>query len=383
MAFSSGFFNSKGLDRTYTAEDFTSYLSSLICNGIQDNCGDCFAITANGDLTVTIGSGKAWINGHYFINDTSHTLDLSRYVDESLSKYLIIGIYCDTSDSVRKCDMEVKAGTAATSPIIPAFSNSKTRTYLTLASIYLRAGTDEIKQSNISDYRESASKCGYVKCILGKCKVSEMLAELVQIRKDISGLKDGSLSDAVKELQHLAFNTADRVVFTKDEDGRLYYQDADGNNVTGEVKIDGIPYLFAANGVLKTDWRTVFGKRYFYDTQTGNIQLGWVDYMDKKYYVTLSEGKLVNQHRTIDGKRYWFDSYGVATKSRCINYPDADGDGMVTATDASTVLQFSSSCGVGEYTNDENGWEQFLADRAANASSENTASENSENGGES
>lgn len=58
MAFYSGFFNSKGLDRTYTAEDFTSYLSSIICNGIQDNYGDCFAITANGDLTVTIGSGR-------------------------------------------------------------------------------------------------------------------------------------------------------------------------------------------------------------------------------------------------------------------------------------------------------------------------------------
>lgn len=383
MAFYSGFFNSKGLDRTYTAENFCDYLGSIICNGIQDNYGDCFSVKANGDLTVTIGSGKAWINGHYFINDTSHTLDLSRYMDESLGKYLVIGIYCDTSDAVRKCDMEVKAGTAATSPIIPTFANSKTRAYLTLASIYLRAGTTEIKQSNISDYRENTTRCGYVRCILGKCEVSEMLAELIQIREDLSGLKDGSLSEAVKELQHHSFNTADSVVFTKDEDGRLYYQDADGNNVTGEIKIDGIPYLFATNGVLKTDWRTVFGKRYFYDTQTGNIRLGWVEYLDKKYYVTLSEGKLVNQHRTIDGKRYWFDSYGVATESRCINYPDANGDGMVTATDASTVLQFSSACGVGEYTNDENGWEQFLADRAANASNENTASENSENGGES
>ena len=185
MAFSSGFFNSKGLDRTYTAEDFTSYLSSLICNGIQDNYGDCFAITANGDLTVTIGSGKAWINGHYFINDSVYTLDLSRYVDESLSKYLIIGIYCDTSDSVRKCDIEVKAGTAATSPMMPVFTNSKTKTYLTIASVYLRAGTTEIKQSNISDYRESASKCGYVRCILGKCKVTDMLSQLAEITEQM------------------------------------------------------------------------------------------------------------------------------------------------------------------------------------------------------
>lgn len=377
MAFYSGFFDSKGLDRTYTAEDFTSYLSSLICNGILDSYGDCFSVTVNGDLTVTIGSGKAWINGHYFINNSAYTLDLSRYVDESLSKYLVIGIYCDTSDSVRKCDMEVKAGTSATSPIIPTFTGSKTRTHLTIASIYLRAGTTEIKQSNISDYRESVSKCGYVKCILGKCKVSEMLAELIQIREDLSGLKDGSLSDAVKELQHHAFNTADRVVFTKDEDGRHFYQDTDGNNVTGEIKIGGIPYQFAPNGVLQTGFRTVFGKRYYYDPQTGNIKLGWVEWAGNPYYVTLSEGKLVNQHRTIDGKRYWFDSYGVATESNSKSYPDTDGDGAVNASDASTVLQFSSSCGAGEYTNDENGWEQFLADKAAD-----TASENNENGGE-
>lgn len=42
MAFHSGFFNSKNLDRTYTAENFNDYLSSIICNGIQDNYGDCF-----------------------------------------------------------------------------------------------------------------------------------------------------------------------------------------------------------------------------------------------------------------------------------------------------------------------------------------------------
>lgn len=363
MAFSYGFFDSRGLDRTYTAEDFTSYLSSLICNGILDTYGDCFKVTANENLSVTIGTGKAWIGGHYFINDSPYTLDLSRYVDESMSKYLIIGIYCDTSDTVRKCDIEVKAGTAATTPAIPNFANSQTKTYLTLAAVRLNAGVTEIKQSGITDYRESSTKCGYVRCILGKCKVSEMLDEMVQIRQDLSGLKDGSLSDAVKELQHLVFNTADRIIFKKDDEGRLFYKDSQGNNVTGNIKINGIPYQFAADGVLKTGWRTVFGKRYYYDPQTGNIQLGWVDYTDDRYYVTLSEGKLVNQHRTIDGKRYWFDSYGVAKESRCVNYPDADGDGRVDAMDASTALSFSAACGAGEYTNDENGWEQFLIDR--------------------
>lgn len=125
---------------------------------------------------------------------------------------------------------------------------------------------------------------------------------------------------------------------------------------------------FPINSPLTAYFRRVFGKRYYYDPQTGNIRLGWVEWAGNPYYITLSEGKLVNQHRTIDGKRYWFDSYGVATESRCTNYPDANGDGMVTATDASTVLQFSSACGVGEYTDDENGWEQFLNDTYGNKS---------------
>ena len=80
MVFYSGFFNSKGLDRTYTAEDFTEYLSSIICNGILDTYGQNFSLTASAvGLRVILGTGKAWINGHYFVNDTRHTIDLAEY----------------------------------------------------------------------------------------------------------------------------------------------------------------------------------------------------------------------------------------------------------------------------------------------------------------
>ena len=96
MSFSYGFFNAQNLDRVYTAEDFTAYLSSLICNGILDTYRQCFAPTVK-NLSVTFGTGKAWIDGHYFISDTLHTIDLSSYVDESLNRYVAIGIYCDRS----------------------------------------------------------------------------------------------------------------------------------------------------------------------------------------------------------------------------------------------------------------------------------------------
>ena len=89
MAFSFGFFNAKNLDRTYTAENFNDYLGSIICDGIQDNFGQCFKLSAS-KLKLTIGSGKAWIQGHYFISDTAYTYDLSRYVDESLPRYMAV-----------------------------------------------------------------------------------------------------------------------------------------------------------------------------------------------------------------------------------------------------------------------------------------------------
>ena len=79
MAFTSGFFNAKNMDRVYNAEAFTTYLSSLICNGILDTYGDCFAVTAGTGKNVVIGTGKAWINGHYFQSDTPYTMDLSQY----------------------------------------------------------------------------------------------------------------------------------------------------------------------------------------------------------------------------------------------------------------------------------------------------------------
>lgn len=54
MSFSFGFFNAKNMDRTYTAEDFTSYLSSIICNGVFDTYGDCSSATVEKSDSDTV-----------------------------------------------------------------------------------------------------------------------------------------------------------------------------------------------------------------------------------------------------------------------------------------------------------------------------------------
>lgn len=102
--------------------------------------------------------------------------------------------------------------------------------------------------------------------------------------------------------------------------------------IAGEALINGIPYIFAPNGVLECGFQTVGSdsgilkvgnipisdKRYFYDYTTGNIKLGWVEKNGCKYYCTLLDGKLTTQYRTFGNgtskHTYWFDEYGIATE---------------------------------------------------------------------
>lgn len=186
MAFSSGFFNSKGLDRTYTAENFCDYLGSIICNGIQDNYGDCFKLTAaSSGLKVTVGRGKAWINGHYFINDARYSIDLSSYQDESLPRYVGIAIYLDTTEAVRSVTLKLFPGTPAESPQLPSIPQDEDHVRLLMYAVRLNPGAESLTERDWYDYREDRNVCGYCRCILGKCKVTEMLAQLAQITAEM------------------------------------------------------------------------------------------------------------------------------------------------------------------------------------------------------
>ena len=186
MAFSCGFFNSKNLDRTYTAENFNDYLSSIICNGIQDTYGQSFKLTAGSSgLSVVLGTGKAWINGHYFINDSRYTIDLSEYQDESLPRYVGIAIYLDTTESVRSVTLKLFPGTPAESPQLPSIPQDADHVRLLLYAVRLNPGATELTEHDWFDYREDKNVCGYCKCILGKCKVTDMQAQLAQIEADM------------------------------------------------------------------------------------------------------------------------------------------------------------------------------------------------------
>ena len=226
MAFSFGFFNSKGLDRTYTAENFCDYLGSLICNGIQDNYGDCFKLTAaSSGLKVTVGRGKAWINGHYFINDARYSTDLSGYQDESLPRYVGIAIYLDTTEAVRNVSLKLFLGTPAENPSLPAIPQDDDHVRLLLYAVRLNVGATSLTERDWYDYREDSNVCGYVKCILGKCKVTETQSQLAQLIAEIKGYNAvvSDLTGKVDMLQTKVDDLTGDIIETGEIGENVYY----------------------------------------------------------------------------------------------------------------------------------------------------------------
>lgn len=227
-----GFFNSKGEDRLYNAEHFTSYLSSMICNGVQDTVGECFAPSVSEDdgLLLTIGSGKAWINGHYAQTTTSEKLDLSAYVDESLGRCVAVGVYCDTSESVRDCGFEVLAGTCSGSPRPPKFSNTESRTYLTICTVRLRPGAASVLSGDVTDCRNDETLCGYCKCILGKCRVTELLKKMDAVLETVSDL-ESQVADLTERVNSI---TGEILATGQCGENAFYVQYSDGTlNIKG------------------------------------------------------------------------------------------------------------------------------------------------------
>lgn len=145
-------------------------------------------------------------------------------------------------------------------------------------------------------------------------EINAAIAALQQQDVSLEGFTRSVLDVALRSWQYLN-NQRTAITFPSDESG-FYYLNSQGNKMTGAQYIERMPYLFASNGVLKTGWQTVFGKRYYYSPIDGNIVIGWIDDTETghKFYVSLKDGKYASGYYLIDGKFYQFDEHGYATE---------------------------------------------------------------------
>ena len=85
MSVTAGFFNSYNHDRTYNSKDLNDFLASLINNGVFANVGDGLIVNGesptvgdSGFFGVTVGTGKAFLDGFWIKNDYINKIQIDR-----------------------------------------------------------------------------------------------------------------------------------------------------------------------------------------------------------------------------------------------------------------------------------------------------------------
>lgn len=175
MAITSGFFNSVNGDRTYNADQMSTYFEGLVSDGIYENIGDKFVVTAGTGMNINVGTGRALIKSHWIKNDATLTLAVEP-ADMQLRRLDAVVLRLDQQESGRNIDITIKKGTPAMRPHEPTMTRTDDVYELMLAIITVGQNATEIIQSNISD-RRSSGWCGWVTGIIKQVDTSQLFLQ--------------------------------------------------------------------------------------------------------------------------------------------------------------------------------------------------------------
>ena len=119
----------------------------------------------------------------------------------------------------------------------------------------------------------------------------------------------------------------------KEENGKTYYYNKEGQKVTGWQTIEDKKYYFMSDGTMRTGWLS-FGSTYYYMGQDGVMKTGWQTIENKKYYFMTDgtmrrswlsfgstyyymgqDGVMKTGWQTIENKKYYFMTDGTMRRS--------------------------------------------------------------------
>lgn len=175
MSVTSGFFNSLGGDRRYSAEQMSAIFDGIINDGVFANIGTAFGVRADVGNAITVGLGRAWFNSTWIYNDAilPMTADVSEIL---LHRYDAVIIEVDHSDQIREGNIKIIKGTPSSTPQRPVMEHTTDKHQYPLAYIYRKAGSSEIKQADITNMIGTSS-CPYVTAILQVTNIDNIVAQ--------------------------------------------------------------------------------------------------------------------------------------------------------------------------------------------------------------
>ena len=159
----SGFFNSSGGDRVYSATDFAAYFGKLVSNGIFFAVATNLQVTPGSGMAVSVAAGSAWINGYSYVNTDVLELNLATAsgvnprIDRIVVRFSVVE---------RRIYLAVLTGIPAEIPVAPALTRSNDTYELGIAEIVVLKGSVAVMALNVADTRLNTALCGLVNSLV-------------------------------------------------------------------------------------------------------------------------------------------------------------------------------------------------------------------------
>ena len=192
-------------DRAESSDLFRLLFANLLRSGVLASPGDCFQVLAGSGLTVRVRPGFAVINGS-FAYDSAEAQVTIPTADSNLPRIDRIVLRCNYLN--RLCELIVKTGTPASTPVAPSLLQPASGDYyeLGLATVRVEAGAASVSQSAIADTRADSRVCGYITQLIDHIDTSVFMEQLTAWYAEYTSGADSQL-DSFFEDSASAFNT--------------------------------------------------------------------------------------------------------------------------------------------------------------------------------
>ena len=202
MTVSYGFYNSVNGDRKYDAIQMSSIFDGVIGDGVYETIGDAMMVKAVSGNQVTVGTGRAWFNHTWTLNDALLPITMNSS-DVINPRYDMIVL--EVNETTRTNQIYAIHGTSASSPEKPTLINNDSVHQYPLCYIYRKPGSIEITQSDIQN-TVGMTECPFVIGVVKVMTIDDLVAQWSSQWDDYLEAKDNTYNTWLAESK-LKFET--------------------------------------------------------------------------------------------------------------------------------------------------------------------------------
>ena len=172
-------------DRAISSEPLRNLLHRLFTDGILPDVSTNLQVVAGTGMNVVVKAGFAIVQGCLKLEENDRTLAIQAS-SATNDRIDTVVLRLNSNDDQRYCDLYVREGTPAQSPVRPNLVRSDSVYELGLADIFVSKTITSITQSKITDTRYEKERCG----VISSLSEYDTTTIYKQVQTDLKEFKD-------------------------------------------------------------------------------------------------------------------------------------------------------------------------------------------------